>query len=222
MKEKINILLITVFFVSGIKAIPKDSVVYSFKAGVISPYCFKKTFYNKTEPKYNAIHSSPFNSGFSIGLDASRKNFSFELSFDHSSFRRISQYKIYDSFTVLRDLPYKLTQVRLLPKFNIIHTANSSLNIGCGFTMARPSSAYSTNNPNQRYYLYLGDGICCNIEYTRKLPKRRLELFASLNYEKLDNDPALGRSPTKYDYSEDLDLPIYMLSSGVKYSLGRR
>jgi hypothetical protein len=216
------IVMLAAFLISGIKALPKDSVIYSLKAGVISPYCFKKTFYNKTEPKYNAIHSSPFNSGFSIGLDASRKNFSCELSFDHSSFRRISQYKIYDSFTVLRDLPYKLTQVRLLPKFNIIHTANSSLNIGCGFTMARPSSAYSANNPNQRYYLYLGDGICCNIEYTCKLPKRRLELFASLNYEKLDNDPALGRSPTKYDYSEDLDLPIYMLSSGVKYSLGRR
>jgi hypothetical protein len=88
--------------------------------------------------------------------------------------------------------------------------------------MARPSSAYSTNNPNQRYYLYLGDGICCNIEYTRKLPKRRLELFASLNYEKLDNDPALGRSPTKYDYSEDLDLPIYMASLGLKYRIGRK
>jgi len=44
MKEKITILLITVFSVSGIKAIPKDSVIYSFKAGVISPYCFKERF----------------------------------------------------------------------------------------------------------------------------------------------------------------------------------
>ncbi|MEY3411636.1 MAG: hypothetical protein RIQ70_322 [Bacteroidota bacterium] len=220
--KRIIIVMLAAFLISGIKAHPKDSVVYSFKAGVISPYCFKYKTYDEIATKYNTTYSSPFNSGFSIGLDASRKNFSFELSFDHSSFRRISQYKIYDSFTVLRDLPYKLTQVRLLPKFNIIHSANSSLKIGCGFTMARPSSAYSTNNPNQRYYLYLGDGICCNIEYTRKLPKRRLELFASLNYEKLDNDPALGRSPTKYDYSEDLDLPIYMASLGLKYRIGRK
>ena len=223
MRGKIIALLLTAFSVSGIKAIPKDSIFYSFKAGVISPYCFKKTFYNKTEPKYNAIHSSPFNAGFTIGLDASFKKFSFEFSFDHSSFRRISQYKIYDSFTGLRDLPYKLTQVRLLPKFNIIQSANSSLNIGCGFTMAYPSRVYDSNGKRDKsYYLYLGDGICCNIEYTRKLPKRRLELFASLNYEKLDNDPALGSSPTKYDYSEDLNLPIYMLSLGVKYSLGRK
>jgi hypothetical protein len=76
--KRITIVMLAAFLISGIKAHPKDSVIYSLKAGVISPYCFKKTFYNKTEPKYNAIHSSPFNSGFSIGLDASRKNFSCE------------------------------------------------------------------------------------------------------------------------------------------------
>ena len=100
--KSIIIVLLAASNVSGIKAIPKDSVVYSFKAGVISPYCFKETFYNKTEPKYNAIHSSPFNSGFSIGLDASRKNFSCELSFDHSSFRRITHFKFNDSLLYIR------------------------------------------------------------------------------------------------------------------------
>jgi hypothetical protein len=220
--KRIIIVMLAAFLISGIKALPKDSVVYSFKAGVISPYCFKETFYNKTEPKYNAIHSSPFNSGFSIGLDASRKNFSFELSFDHSSFRRISQYKIYDSFTVLRDLPYKLTQVRLLPKFNIIHSANSSLNIGCGFTMARPSQTYDRNDPKQGYFLSLGNGICYNIYYTYELPKRRLGLNVGIFYEKLNSDRSIGRSRGKYDYGQYLDAPIYMLSLGVKYNIWRK
>jgi hypothetical protein len=80
MKEKINILLITVFFVSGIKAHPKDSIIYSFKAGVVSPYCFKYKKYDKIETKYNATYSWPFNAGLTLGLDASRRNFSLEVS----------------------------------------------------------------------------------------------------------------------------------------------
>jgi hypothetical protein len=222
MKEKINILLITVFFVSGIKAIPKDSVVYSFKAGVISPYCFKKTFYNKTEPKYNAIHSSPFNSGFSIGLDASRKNFSCELSFDHSSFRRITHFKFNDSLLYIRDIPFTLTQFRVLPQYKLIHSEISSLNIGCGYTLAYPSRAYDNNDPKQSYYLYLGKGICYTVNYSYKLPKRRSSFYAGIYYEKLNDEPIRGLLPSKYDYGQYLDAPIYMLSLGVKYNIGRK
>ncbi len=42
--KRIIIVMLAAFLVTGIKAIPKDSVIYSFKAGVISPYCLKKRF----------------------------------------------------------------------------------------------------------------------------------------------------------------------------------
>jgi len=219
MRKKISILLLTTFLVTGIKAIHKDSVIYNFKAGVISPYCFKYNTYYEIAIPNNGTHSWPFNSGFSIGLDASRKNFSCEFSFDHSSFRKITHFKFNDSLVDVIDIPYHLTQLRLFPKYRIIHSSNSSLNIGCGFAMARPSSAYSTNNPNRRYYLYLGDGICCNIEYIFKIPKRRLGLSVSITYEKLDNNPVLGPSASKYDYGQGLHVPIYMASLGVTYGL---
>jgi hypothetical protein len=220
--KRIIIVILAAFLISGIKAHPKDSVIYSFKAGVISPYCFKYKTYDEIATKYNTTYSCPFNAGFTIGLDASRKNFSFELSLDISSFRRLSHKRVNDTLLGIRDIPFGLTQFKFLPQYRIIYSENSSLNIGCGYTLAYPSRAYDNNDPKQSYYLYLGNGICYTINYTYKLPKRRLELFASLNYEKLDNDPALGRSPTKYDYSEDLDLPIYMASLGLKYRIGRK
>jgi hypothetical protein len=189
---------------------------------VISPYCFKKTFYNKTEPKYNAIHSSPFNSGFSIGLDASRKNFSFELSFDHSSFRRIANYKFNDSLLKIGDIPFTLKQFRVLPQYRLIHSEISSLNIGCGYTLAYRSRAYDNNDPKQSYYLYLGNGICYTINYSYKLPKRRSSFYAGIYYEKLNDEPIRGLLPSKYDYGQYLDAPIYMLSLGVKYNIGRK
>ncbi len=208
--------------VSGIKAIPKESVVYSFKAGVISPYCFKETFYNKTEPKYNEIQSSPFNSGFSIGLDASRKNFSCELSFDHSSFRRITHFKFNDSLLYIRDIPFTLTQFRVLPQYKLIHSEISSLNIGCGYTLAYPSRADDTNDPKKSFFLYLGNGICYTINYTYKLPKRRSSFYASIYYEKLKNKPSIGQTRGKYEYGEIQNAPIYMASLGLKYRIGRK
>lgn len=220
--KRIIIVMLAAFLISGIKAHPKDSIIYSFKAGVISPYCFKYKKYDKIETKYNAAYSWPFNAGLTLGLDASRRNFSLEVYFDLSSFRRIANYKFNDSLLKIGDIPFTLKQFRVLPQYRLIHSEISSLNIGCGYTLAYPSRAYDNNDPKQSYYLYLGNGICYTINYTYKLPKRRLELFASLNYEKLDNDPALGRSPTKYDYSEDLDLPIYMASLGLKYRIGRK
>jgi hypothetical protein len=222
MKEKITILLITVFSVSGIKAIPKDSVIYSFKAGVISPYCFKETFYNKTEPKYNAIHSSPFNSGFSIGLDASRKNFSCELSFDHSSFRKITHFKFNDSLLYVRDIPFTLTQFRILPQYKLIHSEISSLNIGCGYTLAYPSRADDTNDPKKSFFLYLGNGICYTINYTHTLQKRRSSFYAGIYYENLNNKPSIGQTRGKYEYEEFQNAPIYMASLGLKYRIGRK
>jgi hypothetical protein len=220
MREKITILLITVFSVSGIKAIPKDSIIYSFKAGVISPYCFK---YNKRySDGSNFTRSYPFNSGLTLGLDASGKNFSLEFSLDHSSFRRISHYMILDSITEVTDLSFQLTQVRFFPKYRIFNKTNSSLDIGCGITMARPSRTYSKNSPFENYYLYLGQGICYNFQYTYRLPRRRLGLSASINYEKLDNNPILGPFRTKYENGQLQHVPIYMVSLGIKYGIGRR
>lgn len=215
MREKIIILIISAFLFSGIKAIPKDSVNYNFKAGVISPYCFKYT-------KRTMTYSWPFNSGFTLGLDASRKNFSVEFSLDHSSFRRISLQKINDSLVGISDIPFKLTQVRFFPKYRILHSGNSSLNIGCGFTMAHPSRTYDNNNPGQSFYLSLGNGICWNIDYSYKLPKRRLGLFAGINYEKLNHNPLIGPSRSKYDNGQFQDAPIYMVSLGIKYGIGRK
>jgi hypothetical protein len=153
MREKITILLIAVFSVSGIKAIPKDSVIYSLKAGVISPYCFKYKRYGNVA---TASHSYPFNSGFTLGLDASRRNFSLEVSYDLSSFRRIANYKFNDSLLKIGDIPFTLKQFRVLPQYRLIHSEISSLNIGCGYTLAYPSRAYDNNDPKQSYYLYLG------------------------------------------------------------------
>jgi hypothetical protein len=222
MKEKITILLITVFSVSGIKAIPKDSVIYSFKAGVISPYCFKYKTYDEIATKYNTTYSCPFNAGFTIGLDASRKNFSFELSLDISSFRRLSHKRVNDTLLGIRDIPFTLKQFRVLPQYRLIHSEISSLNIGCGYTLAYPSRAYDNNDPKQSYYLYLGNGICYTINYTYKLPKRRSSFYASIYYEKLNNKPSIGQTRGKYDYGQYLDAPIYMLSLGVKYNIGRK
>jgi hypothetical protein len=221
MKEKITILLITVFLVTGIKAIPKDSIIYSFKAGVISPYCFKYKTYDEIATKYNTTYSCPFNAGFTIGLDASRKNFSFELSLDISSFRRLSHKRVNDTLLGIRDIPFGLTQFKFLPQYRIIYSENSSLNIGCGITMARPSTAFVNNNLNQRYYLYLGNGICYTVNYTYQLPKRRSSFYASILYEKLNNEPSWGPLTSKYDYGQYLDAPIYMLSLGIKYRIGR-
>lgn len=222
MRKKISILLLTTFLVSGIKAIPKDSIIYSFKAGVISPYCFKYKRYGNVATASSVTHSYPFNSGFTLGLDASGKNFSLEFSLDHSSFRRISHYMILDSIREITDLSFHLTQVRFFPKYRIFNKTNSSLDIGCGITMARPSRTVSKNSPFESYYLYLGQGICYNFQYTYRLPRRRLGLSASINYEKLDNNPILGRSPSKYEYAQSQHVPIYMISLGVNYGIARK
>ena len=49
--KRIIIVMLAAFLISGIKAHPKDSIIYSFKAGVISPYCFKYKKYDKIETK---------------------------------------------------------------------------------------------------------------------------------------------------------------------------
>ncbi len=214
--------MLAAFLISGIKAHPKDSIIYSFIAGVISPYCFKYKKYDKIETKYNATYSWPFNAGFTIGLDASRKNFSFELSLDISSFRRLSHKRVNDTLLGIRDIPFGLTQFKFLPQYRIIYSENSSLNIGCGYTLAYPSRAYDNNDPKQSYYLYLGNGICYTINYTYKLPKRRSSFYASIYYEKLNNKPSIGQTRGKYDYGQYLDAPIYMLSLGVKYNIWRK
>jgi hypothetical protein len=218
MREKIIALLLTAFLVTGIKAIPKDSVIYSYKAGVISPYCFK---YNKRYSDGSSVtHSYPFNSGFTLGLDASGKNFSLEFSLDHTSFRRIDYERVNDSIVETRDMPFSLTQFRFLPKYRIMHSANSSLNIGGGLTIAFPSQTYDRNDPKQGYFLSLGNGICYNIYYTYELPKRRLGLNVGVFYEKLNSDRSIGRSRGKYDYGESQEAPILMISLGIRYSLG--
>jgi hypothetical protein len=222
MKEKINILLITVFFVSGIKAIPKDSVVYSFKAGVISPYCFKYKTYDEIATKYNTTYLWPFNSGITIGLDASVRNFSFEFSMDRSSFRRITHFKFNDSLLYIRDIPFTLTQFRVLPQYKLIHSEISSLNIGCGYTLAYPSRAYDTNDPKKSFFLYLGNGICYTINYTYTLQKRRSSFYAGIYYENLNNKPSIGQTRGKYEYGELQNAPIYMASLGLKYRIGRK
>ncbi len=222
MREKIIALLLTAFSVPGIKAIHKDSVIYSIKAGVISPYCFKYKRYWDVPTASSVTRSYPFNSGFTLGLDASGKNFSLEFSLDHSSFRRISHYMILDSITEVTDLSYQLTQVRFFPKYRIFNKTNSSLNIGGGLTIAFPSQTYDRNDPKQGYFLSLGNGICYNIYYTYELPKRRLGLNVGVFYEKLNSDRSIGRSRGKYDYGESQDVPIYMLSLGIKYKIGRR
>jgi hypothetical protein len=216
MREKIFALLLTAFLVKGANAIPKDSIIYSFKTGVISPYCFK---YNKRySDGSNLTRSYPFNSGLTLGLDASLKNFSLEFSLDHSSFRHINHY----STNEVTEIPFNLTQLRLLPIYRILHKTNSSLNIGCGLTLARTSTAFINNNLNKRYYLILGNGICYTVNYTYQLPKRRSSFYAGFLYEKLNNDYSWGPLSNKYDKIQFQHVPIYMVSLGVKYKIGRR
>lgn len=142
----------TTFLVTGIKAIPKDSIIYSFKAGVISPYCFKYTKSFEIATKRNVTYSWPLNAGLTLGLDASRRNFSLEVSYDYSSFRRIAHYKFNDSLLEIGDIPFTLKQFRVLPQYRLIHSEISSLNIGCGYTLAYPSRAYDKSDPKQSYY----------------------------------------------------------------------
>ena len=220
--KRIIIVMPAAFLISGIKAIPKDSVIYSFKAGVISPYCFKYKTYDEIATKYNTTYSCPFNAGFTIGLDASRKNFSFELSLDISSFRRLSHKRVNDTLLGIRDIPFTLKQFRVLPQYRLIHSEISSLNIGCGYTLAYPSRAYDNNDPKQSYYLYLGKGICYTVNYSYKLPKRRSSFYAGIYYEKLKNKPSIGQTRGKYEYGEIQNAPIYMASLGLKYRIGRK
>ena len=219
MKEKITILLITVFSVSGIKAIPKDSIIYSFKAGVISPYCFKYSTNTRT-------YVWPFNSGISLGAEASYKNFTFEFSLDLSKFRRIDHKILNNSIIETRDIPFDLKQYRILPKYKIISSKNSSLNTGIGLTLAYPSSAVQEiNHTYQSYYLYTGNGFCLNIDYTYKLVKERLDLYAGLCYEQFvlnKESYTLGRYITKYEKGISQDVPIYIIGLGLKYKIGRR
>lgn len=218
MKEKITILLITVFSVSGIKAIPKDSVIYSFKAGVISPYCFKYSTNTRT-------YVWPFNSGISLGAEASYKNFTLEFSLDLSKFRRIDHKILNNSIIETRDIPFDLKQYRILPKYKILSSKNSSLNTGVGLSLAYPSTAQDNNNPYQAYYLHTGYGYCLNIEYTHTLLKGRLDLYAGLCYEQFiwyDESYNLGRLKSKYDIGVSQYKPIYISCLGLKYNIGRR
>jgi hypothetical protein len=220
--KRIIIVMLAAFLISGIKAHPKDSIIYSFKAGVISPYCFKYKTYDEIATKYNTTYSCPFNAGFTIGLDASRKNFSCELSFDHSSFRKITHFKFNDSLLYIRDIPFTLTQFRVLPQYKLIHSEISSLNIGCGYTLAYPSRADDTNDPKKSFFLYLGNGICYTINYTHTLQKRRSSFYAGIYYENLNNKPSIGQTRGKYEYEEFQNAPIYMASLGLKYRIGRK
>ena len=214
--------MLAAFLISGIKAHPKDSIIYSFKAGVISPYCFKYKKYDKIETKYNATYSWPFNAGLTLGLDASRRNFSLEVSFDLSSFRRIANYKFNDSLLKIGDIPFTLKQFRVLPQYKLIHSEISSLNIGCGYTLSYPSRAYDTNDPKKSFFLYLGNGICYTINYTHTLQKRRSSFYAGIYYENLNNKPSIGQTRGKYEYEEFQNAPIYMASLGLKYRIGRK
>jgi hypothetical protein len=189
---------------------------------VISPYCFKYKKYDEIATKYNVTYSWPLNAGLTLGLDASRRNFSLEVSYDCSSFRRIANYKFNDSILEIGDIPFTLTQFRILPQYRLIHSEISSLNIGCGYTLAYPSRAYDNNDPKQSYYLYLGNGICYTINYTYKLPKRRSSFYAGIYYEKLNNKPSIGQTRGKYDYGQLQNAPIYVLSLGIKYGIGRK
>jgi len=208
--------------VSGIKAIAKDSVICSLKVGVISPYCFKYKKYYKIATKYNATYSWPLNAGLTLGFDASRRNFSLEVSYDYSSFKRIANYKFNDSLLEIGDIPFTLKQFRVLPQYRLFHSEISSFNIGCGYTLAYPSRDYDNNDRKQSYYLYLGNGICYTINYTYTLQNRRSSLYAGIFYKKLNDEPLRGLLTSKYDYGQYLDAPIYMASLGLKYSIGRR
>jgi hypothetical protein len=220
MKEKIILWVATTCLSILSPASPRDSVNYSFKMDLISPYCFKyKTQFRQTN---TITYLWPFNSGITIGLDASVRNFSFEFSMDRSSFRRIDYERVNDSIVQTRDIPFSLTQFRFLPKYRIMHSTNSSLNIGGGLTIAFPSQTYDRNDPKQGYFLSLGNGICYNIYYTYELPKRRLGLNVGIFYEKLNSDRSIGRSRGKYDYGESQEVPIYVLSLGIKYGIGRK
>ena len=219
MREKLIILLLAVFSVSRIKAIPKDSVNYSFKAGAISPYSFKYSTNTRT-------YIWPFNSGISLGVEASCKNFTLEFSLDLSKFRRIDHKILNNSIIETRDIPFDLTQYRILPKYKIISSKNSSLNTGIGLTLAYPSSAVQEiNHTYQSYYLYTGNGFCLNIDYTYKLVQERLDLYAGLCYEQfvLNKETyTLGRYITKYEIGMSQDVPIYIIGLGLKYKIGRK
>jgi hypothetical protein len=218
MREKIIALLLTAFSVSGIKAIPKDSIIYSFKAGVISPYCFKYSTNTRT-------YVWPFNSGISLGAEASYKNFTLEFSLDLSKFRRIDHKILNNSIIETRDIPFDLKQYRILPKYKIISSKNSSLNTGMGLALAYPSTARDNNNPYQAYYLHTGYGYCLNIEYTHTLLKGRLDLYAGLCYEQFiwyDESYNLGRLKSKYDIGVSQYKPIYISCLGLKYKIGNR
>ena len=219
MREKIISLLLSAFGVSGIKAIPKDTVNYSIKAGMISPYCFSYTAYGTT-------NIWPFNWGISLGAEASYKNFTLEFSLDLSKFRRIDHKILNNSIIETRDIPFDLKQYRILPKYKIISSKNSSLNTGIGLTLAYPSSAVQEiNHTYQSYYLYTGNGFCLNIDYTYKLVKERLDLYAGLCYEQFvlnKESYTLGRYITKYEIGMSQDVPIYIIGLGLKYKIGRR
>jgi hypothetical protein len=219
MREKITILLLSAFLVSEIKAIPKDSVNYSFKAGAISPYSFKYSTNTRT-------YVWPFNSGISLGAEASCKNFTWEFSLDRSKFRRIDHKILNNSIDITRDIPFKLTQYRIILKNKIISSENSSLNAGVGLTLAYPSSGVQDkNDPDQGYYLYTGNGFCLNIDYTHKLVTDRLDLYAGLNYEQFiwnDESYSLGQYKSKYDLAISQDVPIYIIGLGLKYKIGRK
>ena len=217
--KRITIVILAVFSVSGIKAIPKDSVIYSLKAGVISPYSFRYATNTRT-------YIWPFNSGISLGTEASYKKLTLEISFDRSTFRRIDHRVLNNSILETRDIPFDLTQYRILPKYKIISSKNSSLNTGIGLTLAYPSSAVQEiNHTYQGYYLYTGNGFCLNIDYTHKLVKDRLDLYAGLNYEQFiwyDESYSLGQYKSKYDLAISQDVPIYIIGLGLKYKIGRR
>jgi hypothetical protein len=218
MREKIISLLLSAFGVSGIKAIPKDTVNYSIKAGMISPYCFSYTAYGTT-------NIWPFNWGISLGAEASYKNLTLEFSVDHSKFRRLKHSKLNNSIVNTLDLPFNLSQYRILPKYKILSSKNSSLNTGVGLALAYPSYARDNNNPYQAYYLYTGHGYCLNIEYAHTLSKGRLDLFAGLCYEQFiwyDESYSLGQLKSKYDLGVSQYVPIYISCLGLKYRIGQK
>lgn len=211
---KINLFLILlVFFIGTKEAVARSPVIYSCKVGFNSPYCFKLK-------RQNYIYTWPFNLVISMGLEASFKNFTFDFTLDRSGFKRITHKSVNDTLVSRQDLNFALTQFKFLPKYRILNSGNSALFLGCGLAMAVPSA---TKEKGRSYILALGNGVCLNIEYTYKMPKRECYLYSGISYEKLNNKPIIGYSiiKNKYGYLQYQYAPIYILNFGIKCGIGR-
>ena len=161
-----------------------------------------------------------------MGAEASYKKLTLEISFDRSTFRRINHKILKNSIIETRDIPFDLTQYRILTKYQIISSKKSFLSSGIGLAIAYPSSAVQAiKQTYQNYYLYTGNGFCLNLDYTHKLVKERLDLYTGLTFQQFvlkKETYTLGRYITKYEIGMSQVKPFYMISLGIKYRIGRR